>query len=72
MSMDQSHGRGVQFIVVEQDVGTCCINNMIQNNEMQMGVQNGICIWWNHFILQSLLNNIKDSHKKQTSTFQNK
>ncbi len=42
--MDQSHGRGVQFNVVEQDVGTCCIINMIQNNEMQMGVQIEICI----------------------------
>jgi hypothetical protein len=42
--MDQSHDRGVQFIVVEQDVGICCIINMIQNNEMQMGVHIEICI----------------------------
>jgi hypothetical protein len=65
--MDQSHDRGVQFTVVEQDVGTCCIINMIQNNEMQMGVHIGICIWWNHFMLQSLFNSkwIHTKHKHQ-------
>jgi hypothetical protein len=36
--MDQSHGKGIQFIAFEQDLGTCCITSKTQNSEMQVGV----------------------------------
>jgi hypothetical protein len=57
--------------IVPLHVGTCCIINMIQNNEMQMCVQIGICIWWNHFILQSLLNSKRIHTKKKHQPFKN-